>query len=353
MLDKILEFIEHQLPYLRDVISYLLGLASLPLVKFLWTTIKNWFALRDLKRLEKSYSSVIKFAKRNLLELGFLVNKLPDEIVVEIAYKDDRALFSKFRSYLKKNIIKKIKRKECFNIIVFSDMSYDEQIAFIIQKAFESIISYEYEKVLGIDFRESLVLYYSYKFAFLCEKIVGKKVVHLLERKFNEAKFKDIILKLDSKELEERVTLNPPPEVRPLLDRVIIPIIELKNNEIRNVNDLSAIELTRKKMHDLLNKISEERIGIIFIGIKNPDEYLHYIKERIDEFEGILICTRGKFTNLCEYFIKEIGSILWKELNISRPYVEIFEGDLPSETNKPVHYKYVLIFKQDTIKTDG
>jgi hypothetical protein len=77
-------------------------------------------------------------------------------------------------------------------------------------------------------------------------------------------------LKLDSKELEERVTLNPLPEVRPLLDKVIIPIIELKNNEIRNVNDLNAIELTRMKMQDLLNKISEGRIGIIFYRYKKP-----------------------------------------------------------------------------------
>jgi hypothetical protein len=342
MSNEILNFIKQQLSL---IIGIIIGAVASPILKKLFALTKYFIVLRDLKRLEKTYSSSLKFAKGNLKELGLIVNKLPEEIVIETAYKDDMVLFSRIRAFFKKNVIGKLRGKEIFSITIFGNMSYEEQVAFIIQKSFESIISAKYEKVLGIDFRESLVIYYSYKLAFLSEDLVGKGVTLILERKFNEAKFKEIILKLDSKELEESITLNPPPEVRPLLDRVIMPIIELKSQEISPINDLSTIELTRREMQQLLTKIAEGKIGILFIGSRTPEEYLQYIKSRIDEFEGVLICARGKRTILCDPIVREISKEYQGSLGIETPSVKTFEGTLPSEENRPLNYKYVLISK--------
>jgi len=347
MFDEILNFIKQEFSsVLSLVVGVIIGLIASPIIKTLFKAIKYLVALKDLGRLEKTYSSVLKYAKKNLKELGLILNKLPEEIVVETTYKDDVALFSRFRAFFKKNIVGKLRGKEILSITIFGNMSYEEQIAFIIQKAFEAIISSEYEKVLGVDFRDSLVTYYSYKFAFLSQSLVGKGVTLMLERKFNEAKFKEIILKLDSKELEANITLNPPPEVRPLLDRVIMPIIELKSQEISPINDLSTIELTRREMQQLLTKIAEGKIGILFIGSRTPEEYLQYLKSRIDEFEGVLICARGKRAILCDHLVPEIIKEYQGSLGIETPSVKTFEGTLPSEENRLLYYKYVLISKR-------
>lgn len=350
MLDEILNFIKQALSSFSSlIIGIIIGLVASPIIKNLLTAIRFFVAFKDLRKLEKTYSSALNFAKRNLKELGLILNKLPEEIVVEMAYKDDVALFSRFRAFFKKNIIGKLRGKEILSITIFSNMSYEEQIAFIIQKAFEAMISSEYEKVLGVDFRDSLVIYYSYKFAFLSQSLVGKGVTLILERKFNEAKFKEIIIKLDSKELEANITLNPPPEVRPLLDRVIIPIIELKSQEISPINDLSTIELTRREMQELLTKIAKGKIGILFIGSRTPEEYLQYVKSRIDEFEGVLICARGKRVILCDYLVPEIIKEYQSSFGIETPYIKTFKCTLPSEENRPLLYKYVLISKQSLI----
>jgi large-conductance mechanosensitive channel len=184
MFDEILNFIKQEFSsVLSLVVGVIIGLIASPIIKTLFKAIKYLVALKDLGRLEKTYSSVLKYAKKNLKELGLILNKLPEEIVVETTYKDDVALFSRFRAFFKKNIVGKLRGKEILSINIFGNMSYEEQIAFIIQKAFEAIISSEYEKVLGVDFRDSLVTYYSYKFAFLSQSLVGKGVTLMLERK--------------------------------------------------------------------------------------------------------------------------------------------------------------------------
>jgi len=329
MLHKILELIQ----FVWNLLSFI-GLVTF--LSLIYKAIKNLIILRDLDRLEKSYSLGLEHAKKNLRELGFTLNKLPNEIVVELSCKGDKILSSKIRTFIKKGI-GRIKGKEYFNIVIFSDMSYEEQLVFIIKKTFESVLSYE--KVLGIDFRETLVLYYSYKFAFSSEKLVSKEVVNILEKEFQESRFKEVVLKLDSKPLEENITLNPPPEVRPLLDRVIIPILELKSTEISNVDDLSTIELVRIEMQDLLTKIAEGKIGVLFIGKKDPNKYLGYVNTRIHEFEGILICARGIYIAI----IKDISRLIEEQLGTSKLYSQTFEGNLTDDSNKLTPYKYVLL----------
>jgi len=55
---------------------------------------------------------------------------------------------------------------------------------------------------------------------------------------FKNSKYRDVIIRLDSKELEAKITLNPP-KVQPLLGRVIIPILELRNKELEGIADLA------------------------------------------------------------------------------------------------------------------
>jgi hypothetical protein len=117
MFDEILNFIKQEFSsVLSLVVGVIIGLIASPIIKTLFKAIKYLVALKDLGRLEKTYSSVLKYAKKNLKELGLILNKLPEEIVVETTYKDDVALFSRFRAFFKKNIVGKLRARARFKL---------------------------------------------------------------------------------------------------------------------------------------------------------------------------------------------------------------------------------------------
>jgi len=77
-------------------------------------------------------------------------------------------------------------------------------------------------------------------------------------------------------------------------------------------------------MQKLLTKIAKGKIGILFIGSRTPEEYLQHVKSRIDEFEGVLICARGKRAILCDHLvseiIKEYQKFLWHRNTIHQDF---------------------------------
>ena len=172
-----------------------------------------------------------------------------------------------------------------------------------------------------------------------------------MERRFQETRdeCREVVLKLDSKELEKQITLNPPPEVRPLLDRVVIPILELKSREMERVNDIVTIELTKAKMRQVLTALAQGKIAVLFIGKKRPDEYLEYVKGRIGEFKGLLVCSRGTYANLYDKLIhSKLIEIIKEKLS---PEIEVltFEGVLTSEESCVMRYKYVLFLLKEAM----
>lgn len=247
-IDLIREFLEivGAITIISKVISYLVG-------------------RRELRKIEESYSKARGYIEEKLPDMSFTLNYLPDAIVLEKATKGERGLSSILTTGIKK-IIQKIKGRHYYHIIVFDDLSLPQQIAFILKKTFEAI--FPFQNVLEIDLRECLVIYYSYKFAKASEKLVGTETIDLLEKELQKNRYKDMIINLDSKELESNITLNPPPEIRPLLDRVIIPILRLKAQKMASITDISMIESTKTKMRNFLDRLSRGLIGVLFIGRK-------------------------------------------------------------------------------------
>jgi len=302
----------------------------------------------DLRKLENSYSQAITFIKRNLGEVSYVLSKLPEEIIVEATYKGGKTVSSRLLTALKKSV-KKVRGKQYVSVVIFSDMSYPEQLAFIIKKAFDTV--FPFEKVLEVEFREAILNYYAYKFAMACEKLVGRDTIEVLERDFQGTKYKDVVVRLDSKELEGRITLNPPPEVRPLLDRVIIPILELKSREMEFVSDLSTVEFVKARMGRILVAIAEGLIAVLFVGKRRPEDYICYVKERIGEFRGLLVCSRGAYTGVYEEFIHgELVRLLEESGNFTGIEIERFEGKLAAETGKEVYYRHGIFIDRDLLK---
>jgi hypothetical protein len=87
-------------------------------------------------------------------------------------------------------------------------------------------------------------------------------------------------------------------------------------------------ELPKLSAQQLSTKIAEEKIAILFISLRTPEEYLQYVKARIDEFEGALVCARGRFTALCAYLVPEIVKYFQGQLGIKTPYVKTFARNI-------------------------
>jgi len=230
-------------------------------------------------------------------------------------------------------------------------MSYPEQIAFILKKVFDAVLPFE--RVLGSDFRETITSYYAYKFALRCEERVGREVVSILEREFQKTKYREVVLRLDSAELEEKITLNPPPEVKPLLDRVIVPMLELRSREVATLKDVVQIEIGKAEMEKILTIISKELIGVLFIGKKSPKEYLGYVSERIGSFRGLLVCSRGSYASVYEKFIhEELVSLINKVCDFMEVIEKRFEGKIEAkEPGKSTFHRYVLFIDKELLES--
>jgi len=139
--------------------------------------------------------------------------------------------------------------------------------------------------------------------------------------------------------------LNPPPEVRPILDRVIIPILELRENDLADIEDIATIETAKKEMRDLLEEIVREKIALLFIGRRGVNEYMQYLRERMSDFNGFLICSRGIYELACESVCNKFEELLKEKC---KDYTrEEFSGKLRLN-EKEISYRYILLRVKDT-----
>jgi len=334
---NIYDFILNLLKIIWNVFA-IIGIGTT--IFLLTNIIKAFFTYKDLVRIEKSYSQALKFIREDLGEISYVLNKLPEEIIVERAYKGERTISSRLFTLLKKGR-GKLLGKQYMDIIIFSDLSYPEQIAYMIQKVFESI--FPYEKVLKAEFRDSIITYYAYKFAVKSKQLITREVIDILERRFQSTKHADLIIKLDSKHLEEKITLNPPPEVRPILDRVIIPILDLKRHEMEKEKDIATIESAKNEMEKILTAIGNGKIALLFIGKKEPSTYLDYVKQKLIWYNGLLVCVRGKYVIIYEKYIRNKLTDIFKETFGIEPETKQFKGKLTVKESEKIYYKYELL----------
>ena len=300
--------------------------------------------------IEKAYRKSLDFL---LIEAGIgeekrVFEKLPREIHVEISYIDKPALGLRVINRIRK-FLKTIIGKNFVNIVIFANISYPEQVAFVIEKAVESTLSVD--NVLDVELKRALIRYYTYKFVYLCKERFKKDILEIVERRFYEAKDKNLILKLDSKDLEEKITLNPPPEVKPLLDRVIVPMLEIKNSQMMNEKDLALIERVKAEMRKILEIIADEKIAVLFIGRRRPDDYLGYVCAKMRYFSGILVCSRGKYVEAYRKLIHgELIKMLEENGLLEEPIEKTFEGELVMEKREKILHCYVLLMDRSLLE---
>jgi len=313
------------------------------------------FLLRDLislirvyrytRQIESSYSKLAGFVRENYDEPDYILRRLPNRIVIEAVHVEGRLITSSLLSRLKKTLLS-LRGERYIGVIIPTNMNYYEQITYILKEALRMILALD--RVLGYEFRESLVSYYAYKFAVHAGKTIDRQVVDLLERDFQNSKYRDVIIRLDSKELEAKITLNPPPEVQPLLGRVIIPILELRNKELEGIADLARLEKEKSRIEKILTLISRGEIGVLFIGKKEPGTYASYVVEKIANFKGLLVCSRGMFAKAYkEYYHKVIKAIV--EEHLGNVVEEWFEGYIELPDRGGVFHLYVLLLKENLL----
>ena len=117
------------------------------------------------------------------------------------------------------------------------------------------------------------------------------------------------------------------------------------------VRDISTIELTKTKMKRILTALANGLIAVLFIGIKRPEEYINYVKERISEFKGLLACSRGKYTIVYEKFLhNQLIKILKETYPSTELKIEYFEGKLTTEKDKEIYYKHVLFIDKNELE---
>ena len=168
---------------------------------------------------------------------------------------------------------------------------------------------------LDVEFLEGLINYLAYKHAHISGK-VEKRVMNILRDNFEKSKYRDTVINLDSKVFSEKAVLNPPPEQKPLLKSIVLPIVGEKEKEIRRSGmNLTEVEKYKSLFMQIINGLSSKECKILFIGHRRPLDYVNIINENIQEFNSIILSARGAFIAYMFFLFKDIIKILegnWK-----------------------------------------
>lgn len=245
--------------------------------------------------LEKYYKETVQVINRS----GHLpkpIGEIPTEIIV-----DTRERLSPLRIFLKKKIAQLRGKRVPGVTLVFGEYSEEEQKAFIIEKAFASSLT---SQLLDVDFLESLIVYFAYKYAYQSDEIeLGVRMV--LRKGFEKSKYRDCVASLDSLEFSTSLILNPPPHEQPLLANLVLPMVREKEKELLQMKvDLSTMEKWKSFFMTLIHNLKSKKIAVILIGIRMLEEYLEILNEGLQEFDCLILSARGVYIKLMNHLIK-------------------------------------------------
>jgi len=233
--------------------------------------------VRELSDLERVYKKTRNFLSKELSESSYVVNKLPESVIVEVTVHNGREVVSKLRSLFKRltsqfsSILKTHSTKRQLRIFIVSDMTFEEQIAYIIREAVRSVIDY---KVIDSALRDAILYYLCYKFSSHSENLISRRVVELFEKKLNQCKEKNMVVNLDSIKFSERIVINPPPEKRSILDEFFLPFLEILDLKYAGVRELERTLRVKDMTRKMFEELATGRMKILFIGRKRPEEYV-------------------------------------------------------------------------------
>ncbi|MCK4329647.1 hypothetical protein KAX02_07370 [candidate division WOR-3 bacterium] len=208
------------------------------------------------------------------------------DVIIDSGHK-----YSRLRTIIKK-VLSRIRGHEILDTVLVFNMNTTEQKAFLIFEAIKG--SLFYIELLDAKFIEDLAKYHAYRYASEA-KSVDKDVKFLLRKDFEKTSNRDCITKLMDPKYSEKVVLNPPPEIKPLLEEIVLPIVIEWSKELENNNTTHAEKERFKSLFMVFTKgLCHRTWGILFIGTLNTDEYIALFGSGVHKFsKGILLAARG------------------------------------------------------------
>ncbi len=240
--------------------------------------------------LEKYYKKSIRDGLKRFDYFSIFGKDTPSEIVVESPQK-----FSTIRALVKKFILGVLFKRKIQHIFVFQKKTPEEQKAFVIQKAFESVTQID---LLDMKFLESLIYYLAYKYAYDFGNI-EQPVKNILRRDFESCPYRELINKLDSLEFGAKIVLNPPPQEKSLLTNVLLPmVVEWEKSiiaERKKEAKREEIEKYKSFAMKMIQEIGDEKYAVVFIGLSDISKYIQMVRDCIDRTDGFIIAARGNY----------------------------------------------------------
>ncbi len=245
-------------------------------------------------KLEKYYSSAVS---ESIKEDEYFDSslELPRSIII-----DSGSHFSLIRTFLKKTWVKIRNGNPPPIVYVFTPLSENERKAFVIQQAFNASMNIE---LLDLEFIEDLINYRTHKY---CENLkkIEIEVKKIIRKKFESSPNREILLKLDSLEFDNSIVLNPPPENKPLIWNVILPMVREQQKALKaKGNTLINKEKWKAIFMDIIKRICQRTGGVIFIGFRTSSEYTEWVKTNIEILNLFVFAARGskikKMVKIC------------------------------------------------------
>jgi len=246
---------------------------------------------------------------------------------IEIPLKTDIIInsghsYSRIRSFIRRSFAQ-IFGYGILNTIIIFNKNSDEQRKFLIIEAIKGAL-YNIE-LLDADFIEDLVKYHAFRYASEI-KSVDKNITFLLRKDYEGTQYRDCINKLMDFNYSEEVVLNPPPEKRPLLEEIILPIV-IEWEKALDDSDSSHAERERFKslFMNFLKGLCDKTWGILFIGAYNIGIYLDLFDYNINKYDnGILLAARGGYIAKLNELWYEIDNKLLQKRNIKFNPSDVF-----------------------------
>ncbi len=199
--------------------------------------------------------------------------------------------YSRLRTAIKK-VISRIRGHKILDTLLVFNRNSTEQRAFLIFEAIKG--TFFHIELLDADFIEDLAKYYAFRYASET-KSVDKDVKFLLRKDFEKTSNRNCIAKLMDPKYSEKVVLNPPPEIKSLLEEIVLPIVTEWSEELKGRNATHAEKERFKSLFMENTKgLCHRTWCILFIGKLTIDEYMSFFNQSVRKFsKGVMLAARG------------------------------------------------------------
>lgn len=266
------------------------------------------------RKAEQLYSVYIEdvLSKNNLLRQ--CAPKVPKRIIVDSQGDTSSA----FRTMLLKGWYKlrKIDVRED-PVLIFGKNS-DEQKACLIRLTVE--LPMVEITTLDTDYRNTIINYEAYKYAHHSPH-APKGTTLILKQEWENSTKREHITKLDDPDFSEKIVINPPPQKRSILERVVYPLIVAKSRSLVGVSNFHTHERACTLTTKVIRCLAEQTMGIIFIGLLSPQDYIDMVGNKIFLFkDGFVVTGLGSQMPRVEYISNKLRSVSEELWNLRLEY---------------------------------